>query len=150
MLIKLPSLRVSLYYLSTFFTSNGGAIANFCHQEKNEWNNTSIADWTKCVTPRSQDLWSCDLSNFRLKSYIPQLQLFFHPVWSCHRYNPSFIFASTWIQPSQPISTSFLRRRSHMCLNEPSQIEQKCLNTSLEDYLQVNALPDSMVVEREE
>ena len=37
-----------------------------------------------------------------------------------------------------------------MCLNEPLQIEQKCLSTSLEDYLQVNAFPDLVVVERKE
>ena len=32
---------------------------------------------------------------------------------------------------------------------EPLQIEQKCLSTSLEDYLQVNAFPDSVVMEQE-
>ena len=30
------------------------------------------------------------------------------------------------------------------------QIEQKCLSTSLKDYLQVNVFPDLMVVEQEE
>ena len=37
-----------------------------------------------------------------------------------------------------------------MCLNELSQIEQKCLSISLEDYLQVNAFLDLVVVEQEE
>ena len=36
-----------------------------------------------------------------------------------------------------------------MRLNELLQIEQKCLSTSLVDYLQTNAFPD-LVVEREE
>ena len=36
-----------------------------------------------------------------------------------------------------------------MRLNKSSQIEQKCLNTSLVDYLQINAFPD-LVVEQEE
>ena len=30
------------------------------------------------------------------------------------------------------------------------QIQQKCLNTSLEDYLQVNAFPDLIMVEQKE
>ena len=34
-----------------------------------------------------------------------------------------------------------------MCLNEPLQIEQKCLSTSLKDYLQVNAFLDLVVVQ---
>ena len=37
-----------------------------------------------------------------------------------------------------------------MCLNEPLQIEQKYLNTSLEDYLQVNTFPDLVMVEQKE
>ena len=37
-----------------------------------------------------------------------------------------------------------------MCLNGVLQIKQKCLNTSLKDYLQVNAFLDLVVVEREE
>ena len=37
-----------------------------------------------------------------------------------------------------------------MCFNKPLEIEQKCFSTSLEDYLQVNAFPDLVVVEREE
>ena len=37
-----------------------------------------------------------------------------------------------------------------MCPNEPLQIEQKCLSTSLEDYLQVNAFPDLVMVKQEE
>ena len=36
-----------------------------------------------------------------------------------------------------------------MGLNEPLQIEKKCLNISLEDYLQINAFSDLMVVKQE-
>ena len=36
-----------------------------------------------------------------------------------------------------------------MRLNNPLQIEQKCLSTSLVVYLQINAFPD-LVVEQEE
>ena len=37
-----------------------------------------------------------------------------------------------------------------MCLNEPSQIEEKCLSISLKDYLPVNTFPDLVMVELEE
>ena len=36
-----------------------------------------------------------------------------------------------------------------MYLNKPLQIEQKCLNTSLKDYLQVNVFSNSVLVELE-
>ena len=35
-----------------------------------------------------------------------------------------------------------------MCLNEPLQIEQKCLSVNLENYLQVYTFPDLVVVEQ--
>ena len=57
-------------------------------------------------------MWPINHIHFRLKSYIPQPQLFSPLVRFRHRYDPSFILASTRIQPSQPISTSSLRRRS--------------------------------------
>ena len=37
-----------------------------------------------------------------------------------------------------------------MYLNEPLQIEQKCLSTSLKNYLQINAFPDLVMVEQKE
>ena len=37
-----------------------------------------------------------------------------------------------------------------MCLNKLLQIKQKCLSTSLEDYLQINTFSDLVVVEQEE
>ena len=36
-----------------------------------------------------------------------------------------------------------------MYLNEPLQIEQKYLSISLKNYLQINTLPDLVVVEQE-
>ena len=88
--------------------------------------------------------------NFRPKSYVPQPQLFSHSIRFCYCYDPSFILALTQIQPSQSISISSLWRRSPRCLNKPLQIEQKCLSKSLEDYLQVNAFLDSVLVEQKE
>ena len=37
-----------------------------------------------------------------------------------------------------------------MCPNKPLQIEQKCLSTSLEDYLEINAFLDLMRVKQKE
>ena len=37
-----------------------------------------------------------------------------------------------------------------MYLNEPLQIKQKCLSTSLEDYLQVNIFSNLIIVEQKE
>ena len=54
------------------------------------------------------------------------------------------------MQPFQLISTSSLWRKSPIYLNELLQIKQKYLNTSLEDYLQVNVYPDLVVMEQEE
>ena len=56
--------------------------------------------------------WPINHIYFRLKSYILQPQLFSPLVWFRHRYDPSSILALTRIQPSQPISTSSLRRKS--------------------------------------
>ena len=64
------------------------------------------------------------------------------PTSSILRYNS--------VIPSYWINTSFLEERSPTCLNEPLQIKQKCLNTSLEDYLQINAFPASSSEAREE
>ena len=46
------------------------------------------------------------------------------------------------------ISTSLLVSKSPTRLTEPLLIKQKCLNTSLRDYLQINAFPELIVVEQ--
>ena len=55
-----------------------------------------------------------------------------------------------WINSFLTTNASFLQGKSLICLNKPSQIEQKCLSTSLENYLQINAFPDLMLMEQEE
>ena len=52
--------------------------------------------------------WPSNLIHFRLKSYIPQPQLFSHLVQFCHCYNLFFIFAFTWIQPLQSLLAFFI------------------------------------------
>ena len=85
----------------------------------------------------------------KLKSYISQPQLFSPSVRFCHRYDLSFILALTWIQPSQPISTSFLWRRSltyHWAVaNQAGMLEHKFIERLLADQ----CLSDLVVVEWE-
>ena len=50
--------------------------------------------------------------------------------------------ATNTMYKSATIGISSLWGKSPTCLNEPSPIKQKCLSTSLEDYLQINAFSD--------
>ena len=54
------------------------------------------------------------------------------------------------IYKNATIGISSLWRRSPTHLNEPLQIKQKCLSTSLKDYFQINAFPASSGRAREE
>ena len=69
-------------------------------------------------------------------SILPLLRPFVHP----------FIHLDTTFT----INTSSLQKKSPICLNELSQIEQKYLSKSLKKYLQVNAFPDLAVLVQEE
>ena len=86
-------------------------------------------------------MWPINLIYFMLKSYISQLQLFSPSV----RFATATTLFSSLYQLGYNfsiISISFFFRRSPTCLNELLQIKQKCLNTSLVDYLQTNAFAD--------
>ena len=111
---------------------------------------TKKEDNCSAEVTRLMVMWPINLIYFMLKSYIPQPHLFSHLVQFCHHYNPSFILVSTRIQSSQIISASSFETRSAICLNKLLQIKQNCLNTSLKDYLQVNAFLDLVVIEQEE
>ena len=90
-----------------------------------------------------------NLIYFMLKSYIPQPQLFSPSVQFCHCYNSFFILASTWIQPSQPISTSYFWRKSliyHWAVaNQVKMFEYKLI----ERLLVGQRLSNLVVVEQE-
>ena len=80
-------------------------------------------------------MWPINLIYFTLKSYISQTQLFSPSVQFCHRYDPSSILASTQIQPSQPIRTSSLRRKSPTChwavANQTGMLKHKLIERLL-------------------
>ena len=88
---------------------------------------------------------------------------FFRSHWALLPVQPSLLVgwlfyttATTFFSSSHQLgynfstmSTSSFWRRSPTHLNKPLQIEQKCRNTHLIDYLQINAFPD-LVVEQQE
>ena len=64
-----------------------------------------------------------------------------------HRYKHIALLALHSSLFLYQINTSLLGSKSLIRLSKPLPIKQKCLNTSLKDYLQINFFLDLMVVE---
>ena len=83
----------------------------------------------------------------RLKSYIPQIQLFCPLVRFATVITPLSFFQQLKYNPFNQSALALFEEKV-LYVIKPSPIKQECLSTSWVDYLHINAFSDLMVVQQ--